>query len=64
MEGALQSLTAGKIHELLVVCGIGDCNDEPIKHHILAISNFGELLKRGLEILYTDALKFMIKGCR
>ncbi|KAJ5262201.1 hypothetical protein N7524_007506, partial [Penicillium chrysogenum] len=29
-----------KIRELLVVYGIGDCNDEPIKQHILAISNF------------------------
>ncbi|KAJ6112313.1 hypothetical protein N7523_008374 [Penicillium sp. IBT 18751x] len=40
MEEVLQSLTAGKIRELLVVCGVGDCNDEPIKQHVLAISNF------------------------
>ncbi|BDD62666.1 hypothetical protein MAP00_007628 [Monascus purpureus] len=40
MEEVFQSLTAGKIHELLVFCGIGDCSDEPIKQHILAISSF------------------------
>jgi hypothetical protein len=48
MEEVLQSLTAGKIHELLVACGIGDCSNEPIKQHILAISNFGELSNRSL----------------
>ncbi|KAJ5283332.1 hypothetical protein N7505_001312 [Penicillium chrysogenum] len=40
MEENLQSLTAGKVQELLVICGIGDCNDEPIKQHILGISDF------------------------
>jgi hypothetical protein len=49
MDEVFQSLTAGKIHELLVFCGIRDCNDDPIKQHILAISNFGELSNRGLE---------------
>jgi hypothetical protein len=42
MEEAFQSLTAGKVQELLVFCGIGDCNYEPIKQHILGISDFGE----------------------
>jgi hypothetical protein len=42
MEEALQYLATAKVHELLVLCGIGDCSDEPIKHHILGISNFGE----------------------
>ncbi|CAG8274507.1 unnamed protein product [Penicillium olsonii] len=40
MEEAFQSLTAGKVQELLVFCGIGDCNYEPIKQHILGISDF------------------------
>ncbi|KAI2767381.1 hypothetical protein CBS147339_4192 [Penicillium roqueforti] len=40
MEENLQSLTAGKVQELLIICGIGDCNDEPIKQHILGISDF------------------------
>lgn len=51
MEEVFQSLTAGKIHELLVFCGIGDCSDEPIKQHVLAISNFGELSSRSIEKL-------------
>lgn len=42
MEEIFQSLTADKIQELLVLCGIGDCSDEPIKQHILGISDFGE----------------------
>lgn len=46
MEEAFESLTVRKIHELLVLCGIGDCNDESIKEHILAISNFSELSDR------------------
>lgn len=53
MEEVFQSLTAGKIHELLVFCGIGNCNDDPIKQHILAISNFGELSNHSLgKIVY------------
>lgn len=64
MEELFQSLTAGKIHELLVFCGIGDCSDEPIKQHILAISNFGEPSSRRMETLYTDASKSMTKGSR
>ncbi|KAJ5603359.1 hypothetical protein N7537_006315 [Penicillium hordei] len=42
MEEAIQILTAQKIRELLTLCGIGDRSDEPIKQHILSISNFGE----------------------
>jgi hypothetical protein len=42
MEEAIQILTAQKIRELLTLCGIGDRSDEPIKQHILGISNFGE----------------------
>lgn len=42
MEENFQSLTAGKVQELLVICKIGDCNDEPIKQHILGSSDFGE----------------------
>ncbi|KAJ5971804.1 uncharacterized protein N7479_001722 [Penicillium vulpinum] len=34
------SLTAEKIQELLVICGISNCCDEPIKQHILGISDF------------------------
>ncbi|GKZ75306.1 hypothetical protein AnigIFM60653_002120 [Aspergillus niger] len=40
MEEAVQILGAQKIHELLTLCGIGDRSDEPIKQHILGISNF------------------------
>ncbi|KAH3575387.1 hypothetical protein KXV95_006887 [Aspergillus fumigatus] len=40
MEEAIQILTAQKIRELLTLCGIGDRSDEPIKQHILGISNF------------------------
>ncbi|KAL2695917.1 hypothetical protein AAEP93_003217 [Penicillium crustosum] len=40
MEEIFQSLTAEKIQELLVLCGISDCSDEPIKQHILGISDF------------------------
>ncbi|KAJ5882748.1 uncharacterized protein N7473_011182 [Penicillium subrubescens] len=53
MEEAFESLTARKIHELLVLCGIGGCNDEPIKEHILAISNF--IRDQWLRLGRTDA---------
>jgi hypothetical protein len=42
MDEVIHSLTAGKIRELLALCGIGDHSEEPIKHHVLGISNFGE----------------------
>lgn len=42
MAEIIQSLTTGKIQELLAICGVGDCDDEPIKQHILGISTFGE----------------------
>ncbi|KAJ5742535.1 uncharacterized protein N7511_011267 [Penicillium nucicola] len=40
MEEIFRSLTAEKIQELLVICGISNCSDEPIKQHILGISDF------------------------
>ncbi|KAJ5292087.1 hypothetical protein N7478_001338 [Penicillium angulare] len=40
MEEIFRSLTAGKVQELFVFCGIGDCDYEPIKEHILGISDF------------------------
>ncbi|KAJ5366154.1 hypothetical protein N7541_000095 [Penicillium brevicompactum] len=40
MREIFEYLTAEKIHELLVICGIRDCSDEPIKQHILGISDF------------------------
>ncbi|KAJ6101888.1 hypothetical protein N7486_004315 [Penicillium sp. IBT 16267x] len=52
MEDVFQSLTAGKVQELLVTCGIGNCNDEPIKQHILGISDFVREMR--LQIGITD----------
>lgn len=54
MEENLQSLTAGKVQELLIICGIGDCNDEPIKQHILGISDFGEAQNAPWQTISTD----------
>lgn len=54
MEEAFQSLTAGKVQELLVFCGIGDCNYEPIKQHILGISDFGEAQNAPWQTISTD----------
>ncbi|GKZ75173.1 hypothetical protein AnigIFM50267_002907 [Aspergillus niger] len=54
MEEAIQILTAQKVRELLTLCGIGDRSDEPIKQHILGISNFGEysaVVKRVVGVL-------------
>ncbi|KAI2676857.1 hypothetical protein LCP963914a_8152 [Penicillium roqueforti] len=42
MEETFRSLTAEKIQELLVICGISNCSDEPIRQHILGISDFSE----------------------
>ncbi|KAF9247603.1 hypothetical protein DTO012A7_7631 [Penicillium roqueforti] len=39
-EGEEENGNEGKVQELLVFCGIGDCNYEPIKQHILGISDF------------------------
>ncbi|GLA33084.1 hypothetical protein AnigIFM63326_002166 [Aspergillus niger] len=47
MEEAIQILIAQKIRELLTLCGIGGRSDEPIKQHILDISNFGEYSAAG-----------------
>ncbi|KAJ5993337.1 hypothetical protein N7451_009061 [Penicillium sp. IBT 35674x] len=52
MEEIFQSLTADKIQELLVLCGIGDCSDEPIKQHILGISDFVREMR--LQVGITD----------
>ncbi|KAJ5211412.1 hypothetical protein N7491_011230 [Penicillium cf. griseofulvum] len=52
MEEAYLSLAAGKIRELLLICGIGDCNDEPIKQHIIGISHF--VRARRLQLGITD----------
>lgn len=44
MEEVLRALTTGKMHELLVLFGIGECSDEPNKHHILASNLFKHLI--------------------
>ncbi|KAJ6003885.1 hypothetical protein N7540_013167 [Penicillium herquei] len=52
MEEAFRNLTAEKVQELLVFCGIGDCDYEPIKQHILGISDFVREMR--LQVGITD----------
>lgn len=46
MEQIFQTLTVEKIQDMLVICGIGDCSDEPIQQYVLGISEIGEPPKK------------------
>jgi CTP synthase (UTP-ammonia lyase) len=42
MEETLQSLVTLKVREALILCGVNDAVNDPLKKHIMRISDLGE----------------------